>query len=64
MNTTERSLAVVGGVLGGVLAAALGVPAAMAVESAAQRRNRRRTLALRALDLPGGTPSATRRPAA
>jgi predicted outer membrane lipoprotein len=52
MNTTERSLAVVGGVLGGLLAAALGVPAAMAVESAAVRRNRRRTLAMRAVSQP------------
>ncbi|GAA4345013.1 hypothetical protein [Angustibacter luteus] len=52
MTTTERSLAVAGGVLGGLLAAALGVPAAMAVESAAVRRNRRRTLAMRALAQP------------
>ncbi|WP_426561326.1 hypothetical protein ACPPVT_14265 [Angustibacter sp. McL0619] len=52
MNGTERSLAVAGGVLGGLLAAAVGVPAAMAVESAAQRRNRRRTLAMRAPSQP------------
>ncbi|WP_426565481.1 hypothetical protein ACPPVT_03430 [Angustibacter sp. McL0619] len=52
MNGTERSLAVVGGVLGGLLVAALGVPAMMAVESAAVRRNRRRTLAMRTLSKP------------
>jgi predicted outer membrane lipoprotein len=47
MTTTERSLALAGGMLGGLLAAALGVPAAMAVESAAVKRNRRRTLTMR-----------------
>ena len=58
MTTTERSLALAGGVLGGLLAAALGVPAAMAVESATVRRNRRRTLALGEPTRPAGPRAA------